>query len=119
MGEWTLDIDFERLQLDVLHMLALKQNTLSGKEIAFIVDYLNISVRDFAKMFGVTHPAVSKWIKEEAKMNSGTEVCLRLHILNYLKVTDQEFRNLYSIVNPQNLTHSKKENDVMTFRCNE
>jgi len=118
LGEWTIDIDFDRLQLDALHMLALKSTALSGKEIAFIIDYLKMSVRDFAKLFGVTHPAVAKWIKEEVKMNPGTEVCLRLYILNYLKVTDQEFRNLYSIITPKNLASSKKSKTPLEVTYN-
>lgn len=101
LGEWTIDIDFDRLQLDVLHLLAKKPTALTGNEIGFIIDYLKMSIRDFAKLFGVTHPAVAKWIKEEAKMNPGTEVCLRFYILNHLKVTDKEFRNLYLTVNPK------------------
>lgn len=37
-------------------------------------------------------------------MNPSTEVYLRLYILNFLKVTDKEFRKLYLKINPQNLT---------------
>jgi len=110
LGEWTMDIDFDMLQIAALNMLARKQTPLSGNEICFIIDYLRMSMRDFAKLFGVTHPAVAKWIKEEVKMNPGTEVCLRLYILNYLKVNDKEFRQLYSTVNPENLASSEKTN---------
>ena|ERR1700722_13105313 len=115
LGEWTIDIDFDKLQLAALNMLARKPTPLSGNEIGFIIDYLKMSVRGFAKLFGVTHPAVAKWIKEEVKMNPGTEVCLRFYILNYLKVTDKEFRKLYSIVNPENLANSGKTNVPFEF----
>jgi transcriptional regulator with XRE-family HTH domain len=50
-----------------------------------------MSSRDFAKLFGVTHAAVLKWVKEKAKISPETEIYLRLYILNYLKVTDNEF----------------------------
>jgi predicted transcriptional regulator len=119
LGEWTIDIDFDMLQIAALNMLARKPTPLSGNEIGFIIDYLKMSVRDFAKLFGVTHPAVAKWIKEKVKMNPGTEVCLRFYILNYLKVTDKEFRKLYSIVNPENLANSEKTNVPFEFTGDE
>ena len=115
LGEWTIDIDFDMLQVAVLNMLARKPTPLSGNEIRFIIDYLKMSTRDFAQLLGVTHPAVAKWIKEEAKMNPGTEVCLRFYILNYLKVTDKEFRKLYSIINPKNLANSEKMDVPLEF----
>lgn len=70
-----------------------KPTPLTGGELRFIIDYLEMSTRNFAKLFGVTHAAVLKWENEESKMNPSTEVYLRLYILNYLKVTDKEFGN--------------------------
>lgn len=112
-GEWAIDINFNTLQLAVLNMLARKSSPLTGGEIRFIVDYLEMSTRDFAKLFGVTHAAVLKWEKEEAKMNPSTEVYLRLYILNYLKVTDKEFRKLYLKINPENLANPKGKHNPL------
>ena len=112
-GEWAIDINFNILQSSVLNILARKPTHLSGNEIRFIIDYLEMSTRDFAKLFGVSHAAVIKWEKEETKMNPSTEVCLRLYILNYLKVTDKEFRKLYLKINPKNLANSETNTDPL------
>ncbi len=109
-GEWAFDINFNDLHAAVLNMLARKPTSLAGKEIGFIIDYFEMSIRDFAKLCGVTHAAVLKWTKEEAKMNPSTEVYLRLYILDYLKVSDKEFRKLYHNINPENVSHYEDEN---------
>src|SRR5690242_7594503 len=85
LDEWAIDINFNTLQLIVLHMLATKQTPLTGRELRFIIDYFEMSFRDFAKLFGVSHAAVVKWEKEESRMNPSTEVYLRLYIFNFLK----------------------------------
>lgn len=102
-GEWILDINLDDFQKAVLYMLAYKVTPLTGAELRFVIDYLKMSTREFAHLFGVTHAAVLKWENEKSKMNPSTEVCLRLYILNYLKVADKEFRKLYLRITPQNL----------------
>lgn len=111
-GEWAIDINFNTLQIVVLNMLARKPTALTGKELRFIIDYLEMSTREFAKLFGVTHAAVLKWEKEETKMNPSTEVYLRLYILDYLKVTDKEFRMIYLKIKPKNLVDSEENNPL-------
>src|SRR5437016_2331627 len=71
-GEWAMDINFNVLQKNVLFMLARKPTPLSGNELRFIMGYLEMSTREFANLFDVTHVAVLKWLKEDAKMNSNT-----------------------------------------------
>lgn len=66
-----------------------------------------MSTREFAQLFGVTHAAVLKWEHEKSRMNPGTEICLRLYILNHLKVADKEFRKLYLKMSPQNLVNAE------------
>lgn len=112
-GDWVLNINLEHFQKAVLHMLARKPTPLSGAELRFIIDYLKISTRKFAQLFGVTHAAVFKWENEKSKMNPSTEVCLRLYILNHLKVADREFRGLYSEVSPQNLANAENDNALL------
>lgn len=109
LGEWVLDINLEGFQKIVLHILAYKKAPLSGGELRFIIDYLRMATREFANLFGVTHAAVLKWEKEKSRMNPSTEVCLRLYILNHLKVADKEFRKLYLKINPQNLADAENE----------
>ena len=109
-GEWVLDINLEHFQKTVLNLLARKLTPLTGGELRFIIDYLQMSTRDFAQLFGVTHVAVIKWENEKSRMNPGTEVCLRLYLLNYLKVADKEFRKLYLKITPQDLANTEGDN---------
>lgn len=108
-GEWVLDINLNHLQIVVLRMLAKKQTALTGDEIHFIRTYLEMSARDFAKLLGVTHAAVLKWENEKTTMHPTTEGWLRLHIVNHLKATNKEFREVYLIINPENLANSERE----------
>src|SRR5262245_8987952 len=85
LGEWAIDINFNVLQKVALYMLATKATPITGAELRFIIDYFEMSYRDFAKLFGVSHVAVVKWEKEKSRMNPSTEIYLRLYILNYLK----------------------------------
>lgn len=114
-GEWAIDINFNTLQLVVLNMLARKPTSLTGSELRFIIDYLEMSTREFAKLFCVTHAAVLKWEKEESKMNPSTEVYLRLYLLDYLKVTDKEFRKTYLQIKPKNLVGSEHEDNPLVI----
>lgn len=83
-GKWAFDFSMGVFQELVLYMLATKTTSLTGPELRFIIDYFELSYRDFAKLLGVSHGAVVKWEKETSKMNPNTEVSLRLYILDYL-----------------------------------
>jgi DNA-binding transcriptional regulator YiaG len=107
-GQWVFDFSMGVFQETVLHMLAIKPSPLMGPELRFIIDYFELSYRDFAKLLGVSHAAVVKWEKEKSKMNPNTEVSLRLYILNYLKVTDQEFRKRYLELSQQHLSNVER-----------
>lgn len=108
-GEWAMDINFNILQKNVLHMLTRKPAPLSGDELRFIIGYLDMPTREFANLLGVTHVAVLKWLKEDAKMNSNTEICLRLYLLDYLRVTDKEFRKFYVKIREKHLVDFESE----------
>ena len=41
-GEWAIDIDFNTLQRVVFNMLVRKPTSLTGKELRFIIDYLEM-----------------------------------------------------------------------------
>jgi DNA-binding transcriptional regulator YiaG len=112
-GEWAMDINFNILQKNVLHMLAGKPTSLSSDELRFIMGYLEMSTRQFANLFDVTHVAVLKWLKGDAKMNPNTEICLRLYLLDYLCVTDKEFRKLYVKIRERNLADFEYESHPM------
>ncbi len=117
-GEWAIDVNFNNLQKAVLYLLATKQTCLTGRELRFIIDYFEMSYRDFAKTFGVSHAAVIKWEKEKSKMNPSTEAFLRLYILDYLKVTDHEFRNQFSKINPKYLANAEDEENPLEIDAN-
>src|SRR5436190_1666245 len=89
-GKWAFDFSMGIFQEAVLHMLATKSSPITGPELRFIIDYFELSYRDFAKVLNVSHAAVVKWEKEKSKMNPHTEVSLRLYILDHLHVTDKE-----------------------------
>ena len=109
LGEWCMDINFAQLQRVALLMLAKKNAPLTGNEIRFIRHYLNMSVHKFAEWLGVTHAAVLNWESEEKKMNADTEINMRLHVLNHLKVTDREFRKIYNQLDRKNLAKRRIE----------
>lgn len=94
-GKWVFDFSMGEFQEAVLRMIATKQSLLTAAEIRFIMDYFELSYRDFAKLLGVSHAAVVKWEKGKSKMNPHTEISLRLYILNSLKISDKEFRKWY------------------------
>lgn len=92
------DINYNSLQRVVLEGLSRKPFPLTGNEIRFIRQSLELTLTDFAKHFGVTHPAVVKWEKAKdnfAKITPSTELYIRLYILEYLKVTNENFRNSF------------------------
>ena len=109
VGEWVLDINFNKLQLTVLNYLLRKPAPLTGDELKFMRKFLNLSTTDFGKIFGVTHAAVIKWESGQTRINLSTDVCIRLYMCNHLKAKDKEFRNLYYQINPEVLSKNKNE----------
>ena len=121
-GEWVFDFSMGLFQKCVLEMIARKPSPLTGPELRFIIDYFEMAYRDFAKILGVSHVAVVKWEKEQSKMSPSTEVCLRLYILDHLKITNSEFRQLFRKINPEDLANyeseiSPLEIDVAKIAC--
>lgn len=96
LGEWTMNINFAELQRIAILTLAKSNKSLSGKEIRAIRHFLNMSTYKLGDALGVSHVAVLSWENAEKKMNFNTEIALRLQVLNYLKVSDKEFRDTYN-----------------------
>ena len=117
-GKWVFDFSMGLFQEVVLHILATKPSPLTGPELRFIIDYFELSYRDFAKLLGVSHAAVVKWEKEKSKMNPNTEVSLRLYILNCLNVTDQEFRIRYLELSQHNISNTESEKTQIDIDLN-
>ncbi len=118
-GEWVFDFSMGIFQKVVLAMLAKKPSPITGSELRFIINYFEMTYREFAKIFGVSHVAVVKWEKEKSKMNPSTEIYLRFYILNYLKVSDKEFKKLYLKINLEKLANAEIEKTPLEIDVHE
>ena len=97
-GEWLPKIDVEELADEVFKRLPSKLSKLTGNEIKFIRTYLGKSRSAFADFFKLSHTAVAKWEKAEnspAPISPSQEMVLRLHLEDYLNVSDREFYKVY------------------------
>lgn len=103
-GEWCIDIDMNKLMIVVLEALAHKPIPLTGDELSFIRSYLQMTMTEFGKTFGVSHVAVLKWESGENKISPALELCIRLYILDHLRAKDKEFRALYKELSLEQLS---------------
>ena len=97
-GEMILDVNYNALGKVVLEWLAHKSSPFTGKEIQFIRQSFDMTLPEFAKLLGVTHPAVIKWENARnrlAKINPHLEFFIRLCILEFLKANKQEYINVF------------------------
>ncbi len=108
IGEWVLDINFNKLQLAVLHNLLRKPVPLNGDELKFIRKFLNMSTTEFGKIFGVSHVAVVKWEKG-TRANLSTDIYIRLYVFEHLKIKDKDFRNFFHETSLASLAKNKNE----------
>jgi DNA-binding transcriptional regulator YiaG len=98
-GEFTLDIDFNKLQRAVLLHLSHKKTPLTGNEVRFIRKFFSLTATAFGHLFGYTHSAVLKWENQGdaiARMTPTTEIYLRLYILDFLQKNPLDFKELYN-----------------------
>lgn len=109
LGEWCLDLNMETLQRIVLEALVHKPNALTGDELRYIRNYMDLSTKEFGSLFGVSHVAVVKWENKKNGISPALELCIRLHMLNYLRVKDNEFRALYNDISLAQLSKSTKQ----------
>ena len=75
-GKWTPNIDYNVFEIEILRSLAAFEGRLTGSQLKFIRHHFQLTLKDFAKRFSVTHPAVIKWEKSESGttgMNWSTE----------------------------------------------
>lgn len=96
-GIWTPDIDYIKLTNQVLKSLVFKKSKLTGNEIKFIRLTFEMTLKEFATRFYVTHPCVIKWEKEEDNstgMNWVTEKDIRLFVFDKIS-SNEDFRKVY------------------------
>jgi transcriptional regulator with XRE-family HTH domain len=100
-GEWTPAINYNLLAEVVLRELCEKDRKLSGSEVRFIRQHFEMTLQQFAKRFGVTHPAVMKWEKMSSKstdMSWAIEKDIRLFVLYKLASKSSEIVDLYAFL---------------------
>lgn len=82
-GEWVPKIDYNKLAERVLLVLSRLTRPLTGHEIRFVRQHLNLTLAQFGAKFGVSHVSVLNWEKKGDKataMQWPTEKDLRLFI---------------------------------------
>jgi transcriptional regulator with XRE-family HTH domain len=92
------DVDYNLLQKNVLSALGKKPTPLTGNEVRFIRQYFQMNYTEFANAFGVTHASVIHWENSKnnfARITPTTELCIRLHILDYLHADNKSFRKTF------------------------
>lgn len=97
-GQWTPEIDYDRLQELVLKQLAFKAGRLTGSEVRFIRLAFDLTLQQFGKRFDSSHVAVIKWEKcasSSTSMAWSTEKDIRLFILTKLSISSDEILGLY------------------------
>ncbi len=123
-GGLVPDIDYNLLQRSVLSTLSYKTSPLTGSEVRFIRQYLEMTLSEFANLFGVTHATVIHWEKaknEFAKLSPTTELCIRLTILDVLHANNKEFRDMFrefdclKLSQELKMHHQKDLDDLITI----
>lgn len=97
-GAWTPDVNYEHLQRALLRALAEKPARLSGREVRFIRLAAGMTLQQFAKRFGVTHPAVLKWERAGIRstgMGWSTEKDIRLDVISRFEKKADRFYRVY------------------------
>jgi len=98
-GAWTPDINYNEFAKVVFLALCHKPARLTGAEVRFIRQQLEMTLQAFADRFCVTHVAVIKWEKTGNKTTSmawTTEKDLRLFVLSKLVAKPTEIAKLYA-----------------------
>jgi DNA-binding transcriptional regulator YiaG len=107
-GEWILDINLSKLQIEVLNMLIHKPTALQADELRFIRKYFEMTTTAFGEIFGVSHVAVLKW--ESGQLPSpAMDMYIRMYVMDRLKAKNEEFGKLYHQVSLASLAKSRKK----------
>lgn len=119
--EWHLDVDMNKLMRVVIEALVYKSSAFSADEIQFIRTYLQMTTKEFGKMFGVSHIAVLRWENGKNKIAPSLEFYIRLFVLDRLHVKDSEFRNFYKETSLQEISQktSKKVHPLIVDAATE
>lgn len=94
LGEWVIDIDFNKLRNKALNFLIHKSSALTGEEMRFIRKHLELTTTEFGNTLGVTHVAVLKWESGENRILPTTDLCVRMYVLRRLHAKNEDFGKL-------------------------
>ena len=108
-GEEILDINMNRLQIVVLKILIFKATPLTGEQLRFIRKFLEMSTTVFAKKFGVTHPTILKWEKNQNAITPATDFYIRLYVLQHIQ--EDDLKKLCAEVTAEGLAEHKAEKE--------
>lgn len=100
-GIWTPAINYNLLAEVVLKELCEKEGRLTGNEVRFIRQHFEMTLQQFARRFGVTHPGVLKWEvlrNKPTAMNWATEKDIRIFSLLKLESKSSEIVQLYTFL---------------------
>lgn len=92
-------INYESLGAAVIEALCQKETPLTGNQVKFIRQYFELSLRDFAELFGLSHSAVLKWENhgdDFAEISPATEKTLRLEAVFRLGLKAKDFYQVFS-----------------------
>lgn len=114
LGEWVIDIDFNKLRKKALNFLIHKPTSLAADEIRFIRKHFELTTTEFGKALGVTHVAVLKWESGENRILPTIDLCIRIYVLRRLHAKNEEFGKLIYEILPEQL--SKLETSTEPLR---
>lgn len=92
-------INYKTLGAAVIEALCQKETPLTGNQVKFIRQYFELSLRDFADLFGLSHPAILKWENhgdDFAEISPATEKTLRLEAIFRLGLKAKDFYQIFS-----------------------
>ena len=101
-GHWTPEINYAELSRIVIMALVSKPARLTGNELKYLRNKLEMNLQDLSDKFYVTHPAVIKWEKKKDKptgMKWATEKDIRLFI--YEKYDGENLSEFYNQLSHQ------------------
>lgn len=108
LGEWVLDIDLNKLQLQVLKELIHQPIPLHARALRFIRKYFEMTTTVFGEIFGVTHVAVLKWEKGQLP-SPPMDLCIRMYVMDRLHAKNDEFGKLFHKISMADLAEAKKK----------
>ncbi len=100
-GKWIPEINYNLLTTEVLRRLAALDGRLTGNQVRFIRLHMEMTLEQFARRLGLSHPAVLKWEKKGNKptgMNWSNEKDIRLFVKKSLVGAKKPFFDLYEFL---------------------